>query len=72
VQGCRLDNQAFGLPQPAGKRSFPFFRVSKLALAPTHSTMKLTFGTGVLHLIQINHQPDATVFPFIILTFVYS
>jgi len=32
----------------------------------------LTFGTGVLHLIQINHQPDATIFQFIILTFVYS
>jgi hypothetical protein len=29
------------------------------------------FGTGVLHLIQINHQPD-TIFQFIILTFVYS
>jgi len=25
-----------------------------------------------LHLIQINHQPDATIFQFIILTFVYS
>jgi hypothetical protein len=32
----------------------------------------LTIGTGVLHLIEINHQPDATVFQFIILTFVYS
>jgi hypothetical protein len=32
----------------------------------------LTFGTGVLHLIQINHQHDATNFQFIILTFVYS
>jgi len=32
----------------------------------------LTFGTGVLYLIQINHQPDATLFLFIILTFVYS
>ena len=32
----------------------------------------LTFGTGVLHLIQINHQPDATVFQFIILTVFYS
>jgi len=32
----------------------------------------LTFGTGVLHLIQINHLLDATVFQFIILTFVYS
>jgi hypothetical protein len=32
----------------------------------------LTFGTRVLYLIQINHQPDATVFQFIILTFVYS
>jgi len=31
-----------------------------------------TFGAGVLHLIQINHQSDATVFQFIILTFVYS
>ena len=30
------------------------------------------FGTGVLHLIQINHQPDATIFQFIILMFVYS
>jgi hypothetical protein len=29
---------------------------------------RLTFGTGVLHLIQINHQPDATIFQFIILT----
>ena len=27
---------------------------------------------GVLHLIQINHQPDATIFQFIILTFIYS
>ena len=33
---------------------------------------ELTFGTGVLHLIQINHEPDATIFQFIILTFVYS
>jgi len=32
----------------------------------------LTFGTGVLHLIQINHQPDKTIFQFIILMFVYS
>ena len=24
--------------------------------------MTLTFGTGVLHLIQINHQTDATIF----------
>jgi hypothetical protein len=35
-------------------------------------TQPLTFGTGVLHLIQINHQPDSTVFQFINLTFVYS
>jgi hypothetical protein len=32
----------------------------------------LTFCTGVLHLIQINHQPDATLFQSIILTFVYN
>jgi hypothetical protein len=31
-----------------------------------------SFGTGILHIIQINHQPDATVFQFIILTFVCS
>jgi hypothetical protein len=30
------------------------------------------FGTGVLHLIQINHQTDATIFQFIMLTSVYS
>jgi hypothetical protein len=30
------------------------------------------FSTGVLHLIQINHQPDATIFQFITLMFVYS
>jgi hypothetical protein len=29
----------------------------------------LNFGTGIIYLIQINHQPDATVFQFIILTF---
>jgi hypothetical protein len=34
--------------------------------------MILTFGTGVLHLIQINLQHDATIFQFIILAFVYS
>jgi len=35
-------------------------------------TLLLTFGTEVLYLIQINHKPDATIFQFIILTFVYS
>jgi hypothetical protein len=30
-----------------------------------HNTV-LIFGTVVLHLIQINHQPDATTFQFII------
>jgi hypothetical protein len=35
-------------------------------------SFELTFGTGVLYLIQINQQPDATLFQFIILTFVYS
>jgi len=29
-------------------------------------------GTEVLYLIQINHQPVANIFQFIILTFVYS
>jgi hypothetical protein len=28
------------------------------------------FGTGVLNLIQINHEPGATIFQFIILMFV--
>jgi hypothetical protein len=30
-----------------------------------------SFGTAVLHLIQTDHQPDATIFQFIILKFVY-
>jgi hypothetical protein len=42
------------------------------SLKSNHEEYILTFGTGVLHLIQINHQPDATVFQFIILTSVYS
>ena len=46
---------------------------SSLCLLPSLMHLNLKpFGTGVLHLIQINHQPDATVFQFIILTFVYS
>jgi hypothetical protein len=39
---------------------------------PSCSIIFLTFGAGVLHLIQINHQRNATVFQLIILTFVYS
>jgi hypothetical protein len=38
-------------------------------MAVTLNYNTLTFGTGVLHLIQINQQPDATIFQFIILTF---
>jgi hypothetical protein len=34
----------------------------KMSVQQVAST--LTFGTGVLHLIQINHQPDATIFLF--------
>ena len=32
----------------------------------------LNFGNGILHFIQINHQPDAKFFQFIIQTSVYS
>jgi hypothetical protein len=39
---------------------------------PKGKDIVLTFGTGVLHLIQINNQPEATTFQFIILSFVYS
>jgi hypothetical protein len=35
----------------------------------SHTIIDLTFGTGVLHLIQINHQHDAIIFQFIILIF---
>ena len=38
----------------------------------TLSCLRLKFGTGVLHLFQINQQPDAILFQFIILRFVYS
>jgi hypothetical protein len=47
-----------------------FIAVISLPLPPV--LYHKTFGTGVLHLIQINHQPDATLFQFLILTFVYS
>jgi hypothetical protein len=43
---------------------------SKIALSFTF--LVLSFGTGILHLIQINHQPHATIFHFIILTSVCS
>jgi hypothetical protein len=35
--------------------------------------IKLRYLSGILMcIIQINHQPDATIFQFIILTFIYS
>jgi hypothetical protein len=34
------------------------------------NVVSLNFGTRVLHLIQLNCQTDATIFQFIILTFV--
>jgi hypothetical protein len=37
-------------------------------MVTTGTDCTLPFGTEVLHLLQINHQPDATVFQFIILT----
>jgi hypothetical protein len=40
VLGCELDSQVFGLPLPARERSFPFFKVSKLALGLTQSTIQ--------------------------------
>jgi hypothetical protein len=46
--------------------------VQNLTLCKFRIEVVLTFVSGVLHLIQINHQPDATFFQFIILTFVYS
>jgi hypothetical protein len=48
------------------------YRPTGKSYAVQQSAAILTFGTGVLHLIQINHQPDATIRQFIILTFVYS
>ena len=44
----------------------------KTIVAGIFKNCPLTFGTGVLHLIQINHQPGATICQFIILTFVYN
>ena len=44
----------------------------KILLVTFMRVTNLTFGTGVLHLTHINHQPDAKIFQFIILTFVYS
>jgi len=53
-------------------RSTRSFSSDGIKLLNTDVNTSLTFGTGVLHLIQINHQPDETVFQFIILTSVYS
>jgi hypothetical protein len=47
------------------------FMLSSVPQCPECST-RINFGTGILHLIQINHQPDATIILFITLTFVYS
>jgi hypothetical protein len=55
-------HQAFNNPPPTPPKHFS-------SLAHSHH---LTFGTGVLGLIQINRQPNAIIFQFIILTFVYS
>jgi hypothetical protein len=51
--------------------TFESFITSHSEMFVDFNSFKLS-GTGVLHLIQINHQPDATIFQFIILTFVYS
>jgi len=48
------------------------YRIQSSVTSLTMRFAFIDFGAGVLHLIQINHQPDATIFQFIILTFVYS
>jgi hypothetical protein len=42
----------------------------KNPIPDTLAVRRRPFGTGVSHLIQINKQPDAIIFQFIILTFV--
>ena len=37
-----------------------------------HAEGQTWIQTDMTKLIQINHQPDATIFQFIILTFIYS
>jgi hypothetical protein len=48
------------------------FLIESISNQKAADTCCLTFGTGVSHLIQINHKYYATIFRFIILTFVYS
>ena len=43
-----------------------------LSTGTSFSFVERKFCTGVLHLIQLNHQPDATINHFVFLTFVYS
>jgi hypothetical protein len=50
---------------------YNFLRINRKYFYDKKTIIKL-LATGVLHLIQINHQPDATIFQFIILTFIYS
>jgi len=39
-----------------------FFQSTLYKMSFKRLFLALTFDTGVLHLIQINHQPDATIF----------
>jgi hypothetical protein len=51
--------------------TLPYFESSVLHLVLSGLAV-LDLKVTVLFLIQINHQPDTTVFQFIILTFIYS
>ena len=39
---------------------------------PSEELPNIGLGTGVLNIVQINHQPDVKIYQFIKLTFVYS
>jgi len=43
-----------------------------LLLLTEHLVHSFVFDASIVQAIRINHQPDATIFQFIILTFIYS
>ena len=63
--------------QSVGRGSRLYFAVSvSMYILNTNKNTHYIWQTGTLesnkHAVQINHQPDATIFQFIILTFIYS
>jgi hypothetical protein len=62
-------NKVTNNPRKLFSKINPFWNTKSFKMI---NNQALTFGTEILYLIQINHQPDATNFQYLILTYVYS